>query len=83
VHAGCGGGRAGKTGCAAARGGGSPATLELAQGRLGVVDLLHDKLSEPLANQERKKKGQRVLSFTGGGVRTEAAALRASGAPGT
>jgi hypothetical protein len=50
-------------------GGGSgrvPATLELAQGRLGDVNLLHDKLDEPLANQKRKKKGRRVLSFTGG-----------------
>jgi hypothetical protein len=33
------------------------ATLELAQGRLGVVNLQHDKLSELLANQEREKKG--------------------------
>jgi hypothetical protein len=45
--------------------GGAPATLELAQGRLGVVNLLHDKLGEPLVNQKRKKKGRRVLSFTG------------------
>jgi hypothetical protein len=37
--------------------GGAPVTLELAQGRLGVVNLLHDKLGEPLANQKRKKKG--------------------------
>jgi hypothetical protein len=54
----------------------------LAQGRVGVVNMLHDKLGEPLANQKRKKKGRRVLSFTGGGGRTEAAALRARGASG-
>jgi hypothetical protein len=46
--------------------GGASATLELAQGRLGVVNLQHVKLGELLANQERKKKGRRVLSFTGG-----------------
>jgi hypothetical protein len=45
--------------------GGALATLELAQGRLGVVNLMHDKLGELLANQDRKKKGRRVLSFTG------------------
>jgi hypothetical protein len=45
----------------------------LAQGRLGVVNLLHDKLGEPLANQKRKKKGRRVLSFTVGGDGTAAA----------
>jgi hypothetical protein len=53
--------------------GGTPATLELAQGRLGVVDLLHDKLGELLANQEGKKKRWRVLSFTGGDDGTAAA----------
>jgi hypothetical protein len=37
--------------------GGAPLTLELAQGRLRVVNLLHDKLGEPLANQKRNKKG--------------------------
>jgi hypothetical protein len=68
--------------------GGTPATLELAQGRLGVVDLLHDKLGELLANQEGKKKGggccpspaatmaQRQRKNRGGG----AACKRCSGA---
>jgi hypothetical protein len=46
--------------------GGAPATLELAQGRLGVVNLQHDKLGELQATQERKKRGGGVLSFTGG-----------------
>jgi hypothetical protein len=46
--------------------GGAPATLELAQGRLGVVNLHHDKLGELLVNQEKKKSGEGVLSFTGG-----------------
>jgi hypothetical protein len=45
---------------------GTPATLELAQGRFGVVNLQHDKLGELLANQERKKRGRGVLSFTSG-----------------
>jgi hypothetical protein len=39
-------------------GGGSgdaPATLELAPGRLRVVNLRRDKLGEPLANQKKKK----------------------------
>jgi hypothetical protein len=53
--------------------GGALATLELAQGRLGDVNLLHDKLVELLTNQERKKKGRRVLSFTGGDDGTSAA----------
>jgi hypothetical protein len=39
--------------------GGAPATLELAPGGLGVVNLRRDKLSEPLANQKRKKEGRR------------------------
>jgi hypothetical protein len=51
----------------------TPATLELAQGRLGVVNLQHVKLGELLAKQERKKKGRRVLSFTGGDDGTTAA----------
>jgi hypothetical protein len=46
--------------------GGAPATLELAQVRLSVVNLQHDKLDELPANQERKKRGRGVLSFTGG-----------------
>jgi hypothetical protein len=33
--------------------GGAPVTLELAPVRLGVVNLLQDKLGEPLANQKR------------------------------
>jgi hypothetical protein len=45
--------------------GGAAATLELAQGPLGVVNLQHDKLDKVLANQERKKRGGGVLSFTG------------------
>jgi hypothetical protein len=53
--------------------GGAPVTLELAQGSLGVVNLLHDKLGELLANQVRKKKGRRVLSFTGSDDGTETA----------
>jgi hypothetical protein len=53
--------------------GGSPATLELALGRLGVVNLLQDKLGEPLANQKIKKEGRRGLSFTDGGDDTVAA----------
>jgi Flp pilus assembly CpaE family ATPase len=61
---------------------GAPATLELAQVRLGVVNLQHDKLGEHPVNHERKKRGGGVLSFTGGGGRTDVAALCASGAPG-
>jgi hypothetical protein len=53
--------------------GGTPTTLELAPGRLGVVNLLQDKLGEPLVNQKRKEKGRRGLSFTGGGDDTAAA----------
>jgi hypothetical protein len=55
--------------------GGAPTTLELAAGRLGVVNLRRDKLGEPLANQKRKKEGQRGLSFTGGSDDTAAAAM--------
>jgi hypothetical protein len=47
--------------------GGAPATLGLAPGRLGVVNLRRDKLGEPLANKKRKKEGWRGLSFTVGG----------------
>jgi hypothetical protein len=47
--------------------GGAPATLELAPGRLGVVNLRRDKLGEPMANQKRKKEGRRGLSFTDSG----------------
>jgi hypothetical protein len=54
--------------------GGAPAILELAPGRLGVVNLRRDKLGEPLANQMRKKE-RRAAGFvlhrrrrgTGGG----------------
>jgi hypothetical protein len=67
--------------------GGALAILELAPGGLGVNNLWRDKLGEPLANQKRKKEGRRGLSFTGDSDDTtqrgtEAAALRASGAPG-
>jgi hypothetical protein len=51
---------------------GAPATLKLAQGRFGVVNLQHDKLGELLANQERKKMGGGVLSFTCGNDGTAA-----------
>jgi hypothetical protein len=53
--------------------GGAPATLELAQRWLGVVNLQQDKLGELLANQEREKRGGGVLSFTGGDDGTTAA----------
>jgi hypothetical protein len=67
--------------------GGALATLELAQGRLEVVNLLHDKLGELPANQEERKGAESVVlhlrrQWHGGGRRTEAAALRATGAPG-
>jgi hypothetical protein len=42
--------------------GGAPAILELAPGRLGVVNLWRDKLGEPLANQMRKKE-RRAAGF--------------------
>jgi hypothetical protein len=45
------------------RSGGAPAILELAPGRLGVINLRRDKLGEPLANQIRKKERKK-----GGGV---------------